>query len=90
VRAESKVALTMMLPALVSSTKPITEASAVPFTTCTRKPTVGAMATRSACGRITRRSCCGQDSARARAASHWPRGTLSTAPRQISDRKAAA
>jgi hypothetical protein len=36
-----KVALVIMVPALVISTKPITDASAVPLTTCTRKPTVG-------------------------------------------------
>ena len=42
-----------MVPALVSSTKPMIEASAVPLTTCTEKPTVGAIAMREACGRMT-------------------------------------
>jgi hypothetical protein len=43
----------MVLPTLVSSMKPITDASAVPLMTCTRKPTVGGIAMRTACGRIT-------------------------------------
>lgn len=38
---------------LVSSVKPMIEVTAVPLTTCTEKPTVGATAMRSACGRIT-------------------------------------
>ncbi len=48
-----KVALVIIVPAFVSSMKPMTEASAVPLITCTRKPTVGAIAMRSACGPIT-------------------------------------
>ncbi|ODN68446.1 hypothetical protein A6302_04251 [Methylobrevis pamukkalensis] len=47
-----------MVPALESSTKPMIEVRAVPFTTCTEKPTVGGTATFSACGRITQRICC--------------------------------
>ena len=48
-----KVALVIMVPALVSSMKPITDARAVPLITCTRKPTVGGTAMRSACGPTT-------------------------------------
>ena len=47
------MALVIIVPALVSSMKPITDASAVPLITCTRKPTVGGTAMRSACGRST-------------------------------------
>ena len=47
------VALVIIVLAFESSTKPMIEASAVPFTTCTEKPIVGAMVTRNACGRIT-------------------------------------
>ncbi len=83
-----KVALEIMLPALVSSTKPITEASAVPLMTCTRKPTVGAMAIFTACGRITWRICSPKLRARLPEASHWPLGIEATQPRQISVRKA--
>ena len=39
------MALVIIVPALVSSMKPITDASAVPLITCTRNPTVGAIAT---------------------------------------------
>ena len=49
----SKVELLTIWPARDSSTKPITEASEVFFTICTMKPTVGGMAIRTACGRIT-------------------------------------
>ena len=49
----SKVELLTIWPARASSTKPITEASEVFFTICTMKPTVGGMAMRTACGRIT-------------------------------------
>ena len=49
----SKVELLTIWPARASSTKPITEASEVFFTICTMKPTVGGIAMRSACGRIT-------------------------------------
>jgi hypothetical protein len=49
----AKVTLAIIVPALVSSMKPITDASAVPLTTCTRKPTVGGTAMRSACGKTT-------------------------------------
>ena len=38
---------------MYDGTKPITEASAVPLITCTRKPTVGAIAMRVACGSTT-------------------------------------
>ena len=83
-----KVAFVIIVPALVSSTKPITDASAVPLITCTRKPTVGGTATRSACGPITWRSCSRRLSASAEEASHWPLGTAATQPRQISVRNA--
>ena len=85
-----KVALVIIVPALVSSMKPITDASAVPLMTWTRKPTVGATAMRSACGPITWRIFSPNDSARLSAASHWPFGIASTQPRQISARKALA
>ena len=49
----SKVELLTIWPARASSTKPITEASEVFLTICTMKPTVGGMAMRTACGRIT-------------------------------------
>ncbi|MDT4868384.1 hypothetical protein FQZ97_1033440 [compost metagenome] len=49
----SKVALASMPPVLVSSVKPMIEVTAVPFTTCTENPTVGATAMRSACGSTT-------------------------------------
>jgi hypothetical protein len=49
----SKVELLTICPARDSSTKPITEASEVFYTICTMKPTVGGMARRTACGRIT-------------------------------------
>ena len=49
----SKVALLSMVPALVSSTNPIIEASAVPLTICTEKPTVGGIETRKAWGNMT-------------------------------------
>ncbi len=82
------VALLTICAARVSSTKPMIEASDVPFSTCTMKPTVGGMAMRSACGRMTRRSWSSGLSAIARAPSHWPRGMAWMQPRQISARKA--
>jgi hypothetical protein len=56
--------------------------------TCTRKPTVGGTAMRSACGPITWRSFSPKLSARLSEASHWPLGMALTQPRQISVRKA--
>lgn len=41
------------MPTFVSSVKPMIDTSAVSFTACTPKPTVGAIAMRAACGRIT-------------------------------------
>ena len=55
---------------------------------CTRKPTVGGVAMRSACGRITLPMRCRRDSPRHSAASHWFLGTAWMQPRQISPRKA--
>ncbi|MNE95050.1 hypothetical protein D3C80_1930900 [compost metagenome] len=73
---------------MVNSVKPMIEVTAVPLTTCTEKPTVGATAMRNACGRITWRSCSMRLSARLPDASHWPFGMDSTQPRQISARNA--
>ena len=52
-RNGSKIELLTIWPARASSTKPTTEASEVFLTICTMKPTVGGVAMRSACGRIT-------------------------------------
>src|SRR3989442_5034825 len=43
-------------PSLVSSLKPMIEATAVPLMICTEKPTVGAIDRRSACGSTDRKS----------------------------------
>ena len=48
-----KVALLTIWPARVSSVKPMIEASDVPLISCTRNPTVGAVAVRMACGSTT-------------------------------------
>src|SRR5256885_7367679 len=80
-----KVALASMEPSLVSSLKPMIEATAVHLMICTEKPTVGAIDRRSACGSTTCRICCRQPMARLDEASHWPLGMDSTQPRQ--DRK---
>ncbi|MNF95423.1 hypothetical protein D3C84_781750 [compost metagenome] len=66
----SKVALASMPPVLVSSVKPMIEVTAVPLTTCTENPTVGATAMRRAWGRITWRNCSSGFSARLDEASH--------------------
>ena len=62
----------------------------VPLMSCTRNPTVGGIAMRNACGRITWRSCALGESGSAAAASHCWRGIDWIAPRQISPRNAAA
>ena len=46
------VVLLTICPARDSSTKPMSDASDVPLTTWTRKPTVGGMLIRAACGRM--------------------------------------
>ena len=56
--------------------------------TCTKNPTVGAMAMRRACGRITWRSFSVKESAKESQASHCPLGMDSTQPRQISTKNA--
>ena len=83
-----KVTLTISCPARVSSTKPTMAATEVFFMSWTRKPTVGGMAMRPACGRMTQRSVVQRGRARAEAASHWVFGMASMAPRQMSPRKA--
>ena len=69
--------------------KPMTDASAVPLITCTRKPTVGGTAMRSACGADDVAQLLAE--AQREAARRLPlalRATASTQPRQISVRKA--
>ena len=53
IRKGSKGELLMIWPVAASSTKPITDASEVFLMICTMKPTVGGMAIRTACGRMT-------------------------------------
>ena len=62
----------------------------VPLINCTRKPTVGGIAMRKACDRMTWRSSAAGASGIAAAASHCCRGIAWIAPRQISPRNAAA
>ena len=76
----------MIWPERASSTKPTTDASDVFLTICTMKPTVGGVAMRIACGRITRNMRWVRLSARHSAASHCGFGTASMQPRQISPR----
>ena len=82
----SKMELLMICPERASSTKPTTDASEVFLTIWTMKPTVGGVASRTACGSTTLNMRCVRLSARHSAASHCARGTAWMAPRQISPR----
>ena len=85
-----KVEAVVSWPSRVSSTKPIVAASDVFLMSWTRKPTVGGIAMRTACGTMTQRSCSPKPRPSEPPASHWVRGIDCSAPRQISPRKAPA
>ena len=76
----------MICPDRASSTKPTTEASEVFLMICTMKPTVGGVAIRIACGRMTFIIRWERLSASPSAASHCGLGTDWMQPRQISPR----
>ena len=84
------VALLTICAARVSSTKPMIEASDVPLSSCTRKPTVGGMRDAQRLRQDDEAKLLHIAERQRPGASHWPRGIASMQPRQISPRKALA